>query len=497
MDIGESKKDRSRCGLCGKTKRLRKTECCGNWICDDEMDYVPFSFAQNSCSRNHSRYTICGFHHTEGHPGHWKDCEKCRNEFPTEMYVWYATNEYNFEKLENPPSYKPTRCAICGRRISLGTDGYTRSGDDYWCETCANRKLGNVPAGGYLEMPQRKTDPPAGRAKVGRNDPCPCGSGKKYKRCCYGKDTDRTSREKEPSDIFADLREAMQDKEFGSLKEVQAFVDWHVGQQNRAPQDDFQGLSPEQMHRFLHFPFSSPDLVAFSPCLATPPEGPAVKLITLLTGAMGEEGIKATVKGNLPLNLVQEAAMALLSDEERKFRGAIRSETHFPDLNKARLVCGLAGLIRKYHGRFLPTSRLKRLVADGGMSAVYPHVLRAFAEKFNWGYGDRYPEFSIIQHSFLFSLRLFHRFGSEWRPSSFYEDCFLKAFPMILDELEPTISYATPEEIVRSCYRWRCIEKFAVFLGLLDIQREDKSYLSRRFTVRKTLLLDEAVTFKV
>ena len=22
---------------------------------------------------------------------------------------------------------------------------------------------------------------------VGRNDPCPCGSGKKYKRCCLGK----------------------------------------------------------------------------------------------------------------------------------------------------------------------------------------------------------------------------------------------------------------------------------------------------------------------
>ena len=24
--------------------------------------------------------------------------------------------------------------------------------------------------------------------KVGRNDPCPCGSGKKYKKCCYLKD---------------------------------------------------------------------------------------------------------------------------------------------------------------------------------------------------------------------------------------------------------------------------------------------------------------------
>ena len=24
--------------------------------------------------------------------------------------------------------------------------------------------------------------------KIGRNDPCPCGSGKKYKKCCLGKE---------------------------------------------------------------------------------------------------------------------------------------------------------------------------------------------------------------------------------------------------------------------------------------------------------------------
>jgi len=27
--------------------------------------------------------------------------------------------------------------------------------------------------------------------KVGRNDPCPCGSGKKYKRCCLPKEEAR------------------------------------------------------------------------------------------------------------------------------------------------------------------------------------------------------------------------------------------------------------------------------------------------------------------
>ena len=28
--------------------------------------------------------------------------------------------------------------------------------------------------------------------RIGRNDPCPCGSGKKFKNCCQGK-TDRLS----------------------------------------------------------------------------------------------------------------------------------------------------------------------------------------------------------------------------------------------------------------------------------------------------------------
>ena len=38
---------------------------------------------------------------------------------------------------------------------------------------------------------EKKTTPEAAvyhaGPKVGRNDPCPCGSGKKYKKCCLGK----------------------------------------------------------------------------------------------------------------------------------------------------------------------------------------------------------------------------------------------------------------------------------------------------------------------
>ena len=130
-----------RCGLCGKTKKLRKTECCNQWICDDEDKYIPFSYARNSCSRNHSRYTLCGYHHTEEHPGDWKDCPKCRKSFKTEMYVFYGTNEFNFQKLENPPAYLPTKCTRCGVVISLGYDGYSTKGNEYWCEECTHKEM--------------------------------------------------------------------------------------------------------------------------------------------------------------------------------------------------------------------------------------------------------------------------------------------------------------------------------------------------------------------
>ena len=47
-----------RCGLCGATDNLTRTECCGNGICDDADQYVLFSFARSSCYRNHDRFTL-------------------------------------------------------------------------------------------------------------------------------------------------------------------------------------------------------------------------------------------------------------------------------------------------------------------------------------------------------------------------------------------------------------------------------------------------------
>ncbi|MGB9619884.1 MAG: SEC-C metal-binding domain-containing protein, partial [Armatimonadota bacterium] len=43
--------------------------------------------------------------------------------------------------------------------------------------------------GGSESGPRRGAIPVAAgkHGKIGRNDPCPCGSGKKFKKCCLGK----------------------------------------------------------------------------------------------------------------------------------------------------------------------------------------------------------------------------------------------------------------------------------------------------------------------
>jgi hypothetical protein len=95
-----------------------------------------FSHARNSCSRNHERYTLCGFHFNEQHGGGWQDCKECRDGFDTEMYVHYGTNEFNFVKLPNPPAFEPTRCAKCSRVIKLAEEGYSVSSAGTICLAC-------------------------------------------------------------------------------------------------------------------------------------------------------------------------------------------------------------------------------------------------------------------------------------------------------------------------------------------------------------------------
>ena len=92
---------------------------------------------------------------------------------------------------------------------------------------------------------------------IGRNDPCPCGSGKKFKHCCLGKENSMASCH--GAGVMSELlRKALEGRQFNSLEEAQTFLDQITQQQNYRQLDEFHGLSPEQMHRILNLPFASP-----------------------------------------------------------------------------------------------------------------------------------------------------------------------------------------------------------------------------------------------
>ena len=156
----------------------------------------------------------------------------------------------------------------------------------------------------------------------------------------------------------------------------------------------------------------------------------------------------------------------------------------------------LAGLTRKYKCRFILSRDCRRLLARDGMSAIYPTLFRVYAEQVNWAYRDGYPELRLMQSAFLSTLYLLTRYGDTWRPQVFYEDAFLRSFPMLLDEVPPSQVFS-PDESVRNCYTWRSLVHFAGFLGLATVESASDELLCREYRVKALPLLGQIVQFQL
>ena len=326
--------------------------------------------------------------------------------------------------------------------------------------------------------------------KTGRNDPCPCGSGKKYKHCCLS-----------PASVAnEELKDLLEGQEIDTIEDMQALADQFMQQRNQLPQDDFQGLSPEQVHRMLHFPFDTPEFFTFPETLSSESDAPILHLIQEIAAAIDEKGLKATAKGNLPLKLCKQAKVDYQKykpEGDYLYRRNISSEVDFDDLHTARIILELSGLLRKTKGRFFLTKKYQQIVKKSGLAGLYPLLLKTYCRKFNWGYRDGYEEIPFIQHSFLFTMYLLKLHGDDWKLFFIYEDYFLQAFPMVINEAESE-PYRSAEDGVRACYSIRTLDRFLHFMGLTSIEKipGDKPF-KREYRIRKLPLLDEVVRFSI
>ena len=304
---------------------------------------------------------------------------------------------------------------------------------------------------------------------------------------------------RETDNVLEEIKEELARREVSTLEDAQLVMDEITTRRNRAPQMRFCGLSPEAVHRFLHFPFESTGFVEFRSVVAGSDVTSRIgRLFLLLAAAIGEDGVKTTATGNLPRSMVRSIAAESMTEEqlvEMTQTARIQTEMDFHDLHVTRIVGQQSGLIRKLNGRFVVTKACRKLLADSGLAEIYPRLFRAYTTRYNWGYSSRGPEIPFVQRAFVFSLYLLHRFGDEWRAPAFYEDAFLQAFPSVLEEIVD-LPYMSGEALLRLIFQLEFLSRFCEFFGLIEASHH--STFRREMTaVRKTSFFNEVVRFHI
>lgn len=288
-------------------------------------------------------------------------------------------------------------------------------------------------------------------ASTGRNEPCPCGSGKKYKHCCEGRSariipfpgSEQTARPATDSGSLLpqEILEALENQNFASLEEAKAFMETQVHQYNQSGIDDFLGWSPQRLSASLHggeaafdrFCSVRPDLSQ-----ADLTSIPILNQAWILLHLVDEQGpVKATTTGRLPRAVVQQwwkAVMATAKDIGPADSLPSR-EDYALRLPLVRSLCQKAGLLSLRSGNFSLTAKGRKLLAAEDYSAVYELLFRAAAWKVDWNDHSRYFEIHpIIQDSLLFTIHLLQRVATDWLGLDELFSVYYKAFPMISED---------------------------------------------------------------
>jgi len=331
--------------------------------------------------------------------------------------------------------------------------------------------------------------------KIERNDPCPCGSGKKHKNCCLGKQ-DQKSEKNLAQQMMEEIREQLNNREFESLEAANEFIGHFMERKHAVPQIDFLGLSSHQIHRMLHDPLETlEDMVRFNHALE--PKAfraiPVVKnSLFFLTRLKQVEPLKATAKGNLPLAFARELCSEFLDPPER-FHRSIRSEEDALAVNALRHVLKMCGWLKKTKNHYSLTVKGTKLIEQGFSGSHFFSLMNVFLRRFNWAFQDRYPQFWVIQGGVAFSLYLLHRKGRQFIAARKLGDSFIRAFPAVIGEAEESIPLR-PVEDIRRCFSLRFLVRFCEYFGLADIRREKKKEPYKLdLSVKKSAFYDQYI----
>jgi len=313
--------------------------------------------------------------------------------------------------------------------------------------------------------------------------------------------------EKSPGDrparrrLSDEIREELEQREFASKEDLQAFLHQKQDAHNHAPRPEFQGLSPLQMHRLLTAPFESPEVAVFNPRPAGMDGVPFMRVFRFLSDALLNDNMKATAAGNLPRQFCRDAALDFWGSEKYaelvQHAGVNREEDFWP-LSVVRHVAQMAGLIRVYKSRWCLTKPCRALLDEWGLVGVFMPLFQTYAMRFNWSVRSLRMDNDFFQRSFLFSLYLMARYGAEWQPDAFYSNHFRIAFPMLIDEIRQPVIF-DPEEDFRRWYSHQVFDEFSWYWRWAETESVYEQCSKQKIRVgcrvKASPLLAEMVTF--
>ncbi len=331
-------------------------------------------------------------------------------------------------------------------------------------------------------------------AQSGKNKPCPCGSDKLFEECCGKQDT-LVLPGWSPRVINGGLNNNQPPL---SIDQLNTVLGRALKDENERPKDEFCGLSSIDMSALFYHPFDSPGTVEFFTDIKEIPLSPFMKLFLKLLNACEGKGVKLTATGNLLRDFCRETALDYYTlDEtydEKFFPRFISSETDFDELHTVNIISKMAGYTRKYRNRLLLTKKGQQVLKKGISGQDFLNIFMKYTYDFNWAYRYGCEELRIVQTAFLFTLFILKKYGDIFRKPAFYNELFIKAFPMSLNEV-PERDYSSPEEDVSRCYSMKSLERFAWFFGFADFNVSEIKFFRETYELKKTVFLDEFIIF--
>lgn len=262
---------------------------------------------------------------------------------------------------------------------------------------------------------------------------------------------------------------------------------------NSSPIADFENLSATNFHYLLYDTYNKNSPVHFQQHI----ENKTLDKVSLFRVAEDfiriidrEKFIKLTPLGALPKKVMVELYDKKYIHDQLIESGITKlwKEQDCIAIMSTKIVTEIAGITKRANGKMTLTKKGTTLLKIENRQKFFELFISTFADKFNWGFNDNYPERPIGQIGWTFTIYLLSKFGKSYHKESFYAEKYLKALPVLLKEFENNGLSSQKEQFTR-CYSVRSFERFLEWFAFIEADRDAKRNWISDLNIKATEIL--------